>query len=87
MTSDEFFNNHKNYFDIIFLDGLHTYEQTIKDINNSLKYLNKNGVVLSTIVCQKIWNQIVPRIYGHWNGDVWKLLFNHELIKMLTLIL
>ena len=20
----------------------------------------------------KIWNQIVPRIYGHWNGDVWK---------------
>ena len=23
-------------------------------------------------VCQKIWNQIVPRLYGHWNGDVWK---------------
>ena len=21
---------------------------------------------------KKIWNQIVPRIYGHWNGDVWK---------------
>ena len=21
---------------------------------------------------KKIWNQIVPKLYGHWNGDVWK---------------
>ena len=36
MTSDEFFKNNNENFDIIFLDGLHTYEQTIKDIQNSL---------------------------------------------------
>ena len=45
-TSDEFFKSNKEEFDIIFLDGLHTYEQTIKDINNSLKFLNTRGVIL-----------------------------------------
>ena len=73
MTSDEFFKNNKDYFDIIFLDGLHTYEQTIKDIDYSLKVLNDKGVIIiHDCLPKKIWNQIVPRMYGHWNGDVWK---------------
>ncbi len=73
MTSDEFFKNNKNLFDIVFLDGLHTYEQTIKDINNSLKIIKEKGVILvHDCLPKKIWNQIVPRLYGHWNGDVWK---------------
>ena len=46
MTSDEFFINNHQSFDIIFLDGLHTYEQTIKDIDNGLRFLNTNGVIL-----------------------------------------
>ena len=73
MTSDEFFKNNKLFFDLIFLDGLHTYEQTIKDIYNSLNHLKKNGlIVIHDCLPKKIWNQIVPRMYGHWNGDVWK---------------
>ena len=73
MTSDEFFKKNKNFFDIIFLDGLHTYEQTIKDINNSLRFINESGVILvHDCLPKKIWNQVVPRLYGHWNGDVWK---------------
>ena len=73
MTSDKFFEKNIKNFDLIFLDGLHTYEQTIKDIDNSLRYLNINGVILiHDCLPTKIWNQIVPRIYGHWNGDVWK---------------
>jgi len=72
-TSDNFFKKNRIYFDIIFLDGLHTYEQTIKDIDNALKFLNKDGVILiHDCLPKKIWNQIVPRLYGHWNGDVWK---------------
>ena len=72
-TSDEFFKNNKETFDLIFLDGLHTYHQTIKDINNSLRNLNSNGIIIiHDCLPKKIWNQIVPRIYGHWNGDVWK---------------
>jgi len=73
MTSDEFFKKNSQNFDIIFLDGLHTYEQTIKDIDNGLRFLNTSGVILvHDCLPKKIWNQIVPRLYGHWNGDVWK---------------
>ena len=73
MTSDDFFKKNDEKFDLIFLDGLHTYEQTIKDIDNSLKFLNNHGVVIiHDCLPKKIWNQIVPRVYGHWNGDVWK---------------
>ena len=72
-TSDEFFKSNTEKFDIIFLDGLHTYNQTIKDIKNSLKFISSNGVILiHDCLPIKIWNQIVPRMYGHWNGDVWK---------------
>lgn len=72
-TSDEFFKKNKEKYDLIFLDGLHTYHQTIKDINNSLRNLNSNGIIIiHDCLPKKIWNQIVPRIYGHWNGDVWK---------------
>ena len=73
MTSDEFFKKNNEIFDIIFLDGLHTYEQTIKDIQNSLNVISDEGIILiHDCLPKKIWNQIVPRVYGHWNGDVWK---------------
>ena len=73
MTSDKFFANNKKKFDFIYIDGLHTYEQTINDIKNSLDHLNEDGIILlHDCLPKKIWNQIVPRIYGHWNGDVWK---------------
>ena len=73
MTSDIFFLNNTQTYDLIYIDGLHTYEQTIKDIKNSLKCLNQNGtIVLHDCLPKKIWNQIVPRMHGHWNGDVWK---------------
>ena len=73
MTSDVFFNSNKKKFDFIYIDGLHTYEQAVNDIKNSLNFLNENGIILlHDCLPKKIWNQIVPRIYGHWNGDVWK---------------
>ena len=40
------FNNNKKEFDVIFIDGLHIYEQCRKDIINSLKVLNKNPETL-----------------------------------------
>lgn len=73
MTSDEFFSNNKNFFDIIFIDGLHEYYQVMRDINNSLKFLNKGGVILlHDCLPRTIWNQITPRLNSDWNGDVWK---------------
>ena len=48
-------------------------KQTIKDINNAIQSIQDNGIILiHDCLPKKIWNQIVPRIYGHWNGDVWK---------------
>jgi len=73
MTSDEFFYNNSDKFDIIFIDGLHQYEQVIKDIKNSLNCLTKNGLILlHDCLPRTIWNQVYPRINSDWNGDVWK---------------
>ena len=41
MTSDEFFSQNKDTFDLIFIDGLHIHEQVLKDIDNSLNVLNE----------------------------------------------
>jgi len=72
-TSDDFFNNNQKTFDLIFIDGLHEYDQVKKDILNSLKFLNKNGIVLVhdclPDCCSK---QAVPRYRMTWNGNVWK---------------
>ena len=49
-TSDDYYKTNKEKFDIIFIDGLHHYEQVIKDINNSLNVLNENGVILLPVL-------------------------------------
>ena len=72
-TSDDFFQDNKQNFDIIFIDGLHHYEQVKKDINNSLKFLNKNGFILvHDCLPRTKAHQSIPRYRGSWNGDVWK---------------
>ena len=72
-TSDEFFRENKNKFDIIFIDGLHTYNQVKKDILNSIKYLNEDGFILvHDCLPRSISAQAVPRFRNIWNGDVWK---------------
>ena len=84
MTSDEFFNINKDMFDIIFIDGLHEYYQVIKDIENSLNFLNDNGVILlHDCLPRTIWNQITPRINSDWNGDVWKAIVKCRTLEYL----
>ncbi|MDA7745670.1 class I SAM-dependent methyltransferase, partial [Candidatus Pelagibacter sp.] len=73
-TSDDFFlKNLNNNYDVIFIDGLHYYEQVIKDIKNSLKILNNDGFILvHDCLPRTLAHQAVPRYRGSWNGDVWK---------------
>jgi len=72
-TSNNFFNHNKEKFDIIFIDGLHHYEQVIVDIDNSLKILNNNGhILIHDCLPRTIAHQAIPRYRGSWNGDVWK---------------
>jgi len=82
MTSNEFFEKNKIFFDCIFIDGLHIYEQVRKDILNSIEFLNSNGIIIiHDCLPSKIWNQIVPKMYGHWNGDVWKAIVEARTMK------
>ena len=74
MTSDIFFENCGEKFDIIFIDGLHTYEQAQKDVINSLHFINDGGKIIIHDMIPKKWEmECVPRIYKAWNGDVWKI--------------
>ena len=75
MTSDEMFEKNNKKYDLIFIDGLHERHQVIKDIKNALKHLNKKGhIVIHDCLPQEYDHQVVPRISGLWNGDVWKVL-------------
>ena len=72
-TSDSFFEKNREMFDIIFIDGLHIYKQVKRDILNSIKYLNDEGVILiHDCLPDSMAKQAVPRYKLQWNGDVWK---------------
>ncbi len=72
-TSDEYFKSNKNLFDIIFIDGLHHYEQVHRDVINSLNVLKKDGIILvHDCLPLKARDQMIPRSHEKWNGDVWK---------------
>lgn len=79
LTSDDFFKQNTQKFDVIFIDGLHWCEQVYKDIINSLAVLNNNGF----IVCHDMnpHTEIMQRhpipdgvegFTGEWTGDCWK---------------
>ena len=75
LTSDEFFKINKAFFDIIFIDGLHLYEQVRKDFFNSLNFLNPEGIILiHDCLPNKFRDQTRLRSHDLWNGDVWKLI-------------
>ena len=72
-TSDDFFKGNNHTFDFIFIDGLHHYAQVKKDILNSLKFLNKGGIImLHDCMPRNYYYQAVPRSQLNWNGDTWK---------------
>ncbi len=76
LYSDEFFENQKEKFELIFIDGLHHSDQVEKDIVNAYSCLNQGGVILLHD-CNP-WDekiQRVPRESVAWTGDVWKAVF------------
>jgi len=92
-TSDTFFDSYasdvlkKNNLDLCFIDGLHTYQQTYKDVINALPYLSNNGVMVvhdcsplsaSAAFPAQSLSEVKrinpPGFDGMWSGDVWKLI-------------
>jgi hypothetical protein len=83
MTSDEYFSDFtEDMFDIIFIDGLHHYDQITKDVNNSLKRLNDNGYIIIHDLLPVYEDEtsmpgpIVSEISPYWLGDTWRLSFD-----------
>ena len=74
-TSDEFFAELKEEekWDIIFIDGLHTREQCLADILNSLKHLSDDGCILvHDCIPNKEEQTSETDNGGEWTGPVWK---------------
>jgi hypothetical protein len=80
-TSDDFFKENNAKFDVIFIDGLHTYEQVRLDVINAIKALKPGGWIALHDNLPRDWiEQHVPVVSPtYWTGDVWKVAF--ELAK------
>jgi predicted O-methyltransferase YrrM len=78
MTSDDFFNQNTETFDVIFIDGLHTYDQVSKDVKNSLDCLNENGVIIIHDMLPRTEKMADPntKCSKTWLGDVYRLSFD-----------
>lgn len=89
-TSDEFFNQHVDdrLFDAIFVDGLHTSEQTYRDVVNSFMHLAEDGFLLvdDTVPSDSI--SAIPDLHEstrmrietgdksqNWHGDVFRVVW------------
>jgi len=73
----------KSRFDIIFIDGLHTFHQSYIDLLNAMKVLNHDGMILlhdcspiSEASAQDVASiaeaRKHPEYAGDWSGAVWK---------------
>lgn len=88
-TSDDFFRQETQTLsnirpDVVFVDGLHTYEQSLRDVLNSLSVLQNGGIVLmhdcNPLTATAAFpaasiddaKRMVDDCKEVWNGDVWK---------------
>jgi hypothetical protein len=90
LLSDVFFSQYgptlaMNPIDMCFIDGLHTFEQSTKDVLNTLKVLRSGGYIMLHDCCppnkasaaelRSFEDGSVANIEGwtgEWCGDVWK---------------
>jgi SAM-dependent methyltransferase len=90
-TSDAFFGTEtallEQYpIDVALIDGLHTYEQVVDDVENAVRHLRDDGVIFLhdcnppfELAGRRAdsWDDFMaqqsgPLKIGIWNGDVWK---------------
>jgi hypothetical protein len=89
VTSDDFFASQKDFLNghkpkVVLVDGLHTYKQALRDVFNSLEFLDGDGIILMHDCNPETegaaWpadsidraKASIPDYNGIWNGDVWK---------------
>ncbi|GJE60029.1 hypothetical protein MPOCJGCO_2138 [Methylobacterium trifolii] len=75
-------------YDLIFLDGLHTFEQILKDFTNALACIKDDGIIIVDDVIPSSYHASLPDLAlsfelrrrigqqdGDWMGDVYKIVF------------
>lgn len=91
VTSDEYFGaivEPDARFDVVFLDGLHTFEQTLRDFTNATSFLATTGVIviddvtpishMSAIRDERRFQALRGMLgveSGAWMGDVFRLVY------------
>jgi len=93
-TSDDFFehlkeNKIKPHFGFAFIDGLHTFDQVLKDMYNAISYMDKNGVLaFHDVLPRTLETSYRERETRMWTGDVWLAFYiiNNLNIKDLNLV-
>lgn len=89
ITSDQFFSEYaSDPFDVVYIDGLHTAEQTLRDLLNTLSVTKKSSLVVlddvfpdSYAASLPSWDDawVIKAVLSpddwHWMGDVYKLLY------------
>ena len=77
-TSKDYFNQFNIFYDIIFIDGSHLYEDVLEDFNICFSHLNPKGTIVlhDCLPPSKDFQerQQVPSCAG-WTGDVWKAIY------------
>jgi hypothetical protein len=88
MPSDQYFGQAAGgaMFDVILLDGLHTFEQTLRDLLNAVERLRPHGVIVIDDLLPTDELAALPSLdeltrrrdagepwLGHWMGDVYRL--------------
>lgn len=89
MTSDEFFEgiDPRESFDVVFIDGLHTYRQTYRDLVNAFRVCPRGVILIDDVVPsdevsampdqEKSLNERSRRGFKDrytWHGDVFRVI-------------
>lgn len=91
VTSDVYFLDLRDdeQFDVIYLDGLHTFEQTLRDLLNSICHIRRDGIIIIDDVLPNSYHASLkdlsefhetyphmgPQADGSWMGDVYRLVY------------
>ena len=87
MTSDEFFKKNDKKIDVIFIDGMHQSDYVLRDLNNAINCLSKDGIIFIDDILPKNEREQLKIPIKHayengilkyrepWTGDVWKVVY------------
>lgn len=84
-TTDEFFSNNKETFDVIFIDADHQFESVVSDLEKSLKILNKHGIIFLHDTDPKSAHYIQPRYCNNCYKIIDYIRNNHPELDLINL--